>query len=72
MTTPKDNNTKKPTPPARIAIPDGKGGFTYEEVEMIDLRQPRVLPAEDGWRGGIQPVPDEGPLKMPAPHEKKR
>jgi len=48
MTTPSDNNPKMPTPPARIAIPDGKGGYIYEELEMFDLRQPKVLPSEAG------------------------
>jgi hypothetical protein len=68
---PTDNNPKKPTPPARIAIPDGKGGFTYENLEMFDLRQPRVLPSEEGWRRGVTDAPDQSNLSQPAPGEKR-
>jgi hypothetical protein len=71
MTTPSDNNPKMPTPPARIAIPDGKGGYIYEELEMFDLRQPKVLPSETGWRSGVTGAPDQTPLKQPTPGGKK-
>ena len=52
-------------PPLRVAIPDGKGGFTYEEAEVFDLRQPRtpgILPVEVGTRRGVVAAPDDGPL----------
>ena len=61
--------------PARIAIPDGKGGYTYEELEVFDLREPRTpgsLPIEVGTRRGVVAAPEQANLKMPAPHEKRR
>ena len=59
--------------PPRIAIPDGKGGYTYEELETFDLRKPRtpgILPIEVGTRRGIVPAPDRDRLVQPAPGEK--
>lgn len=59
----------------RIAIPDGKGGYIYEEAEVFDLRKPRtpgLLPVEVGTRRGVVASPDQADLKMPAPHEKRR
>ena len=61
-------NPKKPkvagvpvsSPPLRIAVPDGKGGFTYEEAPVFDLR----LASVDGTRRGIVPAPDPDRLVM--------
>lgn len=59
--------------PPRIAIPDGKGGYTYEELETFDLRKPRtpgILPIEVGTRRGVIAAPDRDGLVQPAPGEK--
>lgn len=52
-------------PPLRVAIPDGKGGYTYEEAEAFDLRKPRtpgILPIEVGTRRGVIDAPDDASL----------
>lgn len=60
--------------PPRIAIPDGKGGYTYEELETFDLLKPRgasgLLPRVEGTRRGIVSAPDRDELTQPAPGEK--
>ncbi len=62
-------------PPAQIAIPDGKGGYTYEELELFDLRQPRtpgVLPVAVGTRRGVIDAPAPANLQsQPAPANKR-
>jgi hypothetical protein len=73
--TPKDTPISANPSPIRIAIPDGKGGYVYEQAEMFDLRKPRkpgLLPVEVRTRRGAVAAPDQADLKMPAPHEKRR
>jgi hypothetical protein len=63
------------SPPAKVAIPDGKGGYTYEALEPIDLRQPRtpgILPVEVGTRRHVIDAPDPANLQSkPAPANKR-
>lgn len=69
-------NPKKPkvtgvpvsSPPLRIAVPDGKGGVTYEEAPVFDLR----LASVDGTRRGIVPAPDPAALQSAPPPANKR
>lgn len=62
-------------PPANIAIPDGKGGYTYEALEPMDLRQPRtpgILPVEVGTRRHVIDAPDPANLQSePTPANKR-
>lgn len=62
-------------PPASIAIPDGKGGYTYEALEPIDLLQPRtpgILPVEVGTRRHVIDAPDPANLQSePTPANKR-
>lgn len=62
-------------PPANIAIPDGKGGYTYEALEPMDLRQPRtpgILPVEVGTRRHVIDAPDPANLRSePTPANKR-
>jgi hypothetical protein len=78
-----NSNTGKPSrqteppvvPPANIAIPDGKGGYTYEPLELIDLSQPRtpgILPVEVGTRRHIIDAPDPANLQSEPTSANKR
>jgi hypothetical protein len=61
-------------PPTNIAIPDGKGGYTYEALEPMDLRKPRtpgILPVEVGTRRGVIAAPSRDNLQSePTPANK--
>lgn len=71
-----NKNSKAPAvpPPLRVAIPDGKGGYTYVEAEVFDLREPRTpgeLPIVVGTRRGIVAAPDQALLQMRPPGKKQ-
>lgn len=61
--------------PANIAIPDGKGGYTYEALKPMDLRQPStpaILPVEVGTRRQVIDAPDPADLQSePTPANKR-
>ena len=54
--------------PLRIPVPDGKGGVTYEEAPVFDLR----LASVDGARRGILPAPDPAKHQSEPTPAKKR
>jgi hypothetical protein len=62
-------------PPANIAVPDGKRGYTYEALEPMDLRQartPGILPVEVGTRRHVIDAPNPANLQSePTPANKR-